>query len=126
MTMTDQQILRVIYQWGCEAQKSTIENDLQIELGNELVALKAQGLIHLNSGSVALTPKGITTVETSNLVSVEMMSNSSRAREMVRKALKSVLEHDNVGYNSTMAEARKTFTPRYIAAVERYYALNLH
>ena len=125
MGMTDQQILRVIYQWGCETQKSTIENDLQIILGSELITLKGQGLIHVNGSSVALTAKGIAAVESASLVSAEVIANNAKAREMVRKAMRSVLEHDNAGYNGTMAEARKTFTPRFVASVERYYALNL-
>jgi hypothetical protein len=122
---TEQQILRVLYQWGGEASKTTIESELQIMLGNELAALKGNGLVHVNGSSIVLTPKGITTIESNNFVATAMVQTNAKAREMVRKALKSVLEHDSQGYNLTMAEARKQFTPRYVAAVEKYYALNL-
>ncbi len=125
MGTAEQQVLRVVYQRGGEATKSTIEEELQIMLANELVSLKANGLVHINGASVILTCKGIQTIESNNFVATPMVQTNAKAREMVRKALKCVLEHDNQGYNQTMAEARKLYSPRYVAAVEKYYAINL-
>ena len=125
MGTMDQQILKMLYQWGGEATKHTIEENLQIILGQELVDLRAQGLIHNAGASLALTCKGMQAVEVANLVPTQAVVESQKAREMVKRALKCVLEHDLTGYNVLMQETRKAFPARYISAVERYYLLNL-
>lgn len=125
MGTNELEILKVLYQRGGEASKATIEDSLQIELGRELVELKGQGLIHVTANAVALTRKGMKSVEANNLVPTQTIAECSQAREMVKKALRSVLEHDLTGYNLAMQEAQKTFPQRYLAAVERYYSHNL-
>ncbi|MDR3709397.1 MAG: hypothetical protein P4L33_13940 [Capsulimonadaceae bacterium] len=122
---TEKQILKTLYQWGGEASKSTIEDNLQITLGTEIIELKGLGLIHIVGAAIALTQKGMKAVEVNNLVPSQTVQDNTRAREMVKKALRSVLEHDMTGYNATMQEARKAFPPRIISAIEKYYLHNL-
>ena len=125
MGLTDQQVLKVLYQWGGEASKSTIEDNLQVILGKELIELKGKGLIHLNGTSVVLTFKGVAAVESANLVTTQTMVDSNKARDMVKRALKSVLDHDLTGYNVIMQEAKKAFPVRFISAIEKFYSNNL-
>ena len=122
---TDQQILRSVYTWGGEAPRTAIENDLQTMVIDNLNALRSQGFIHVNGQTITLTGKGAQFVEMNKLVSLQQIESSQKARALVKKALKSVLDHDITGYNSTMQEAHKSFPPRFVHAVERFYFHNM-
>jgi len=123
--ITEQQILKTIYTWGCEMPKANIESQLQIVATNELNSLRGQGMLLVNGQNVSLTPKGAEFVEVSNLVPIQTIQQVQNARGFVKKALRSVLEHDVTGYNVAMQEARKSFPPRFVTSIEKFFWNNL-
>jgi hypothetical protein len=125
VTNFEQQLLRNIYQCGCVGTQHTLEEQIQTVIGQELKNLVNQGLLTTHTHEFVLTSKAVTFIEATNIVPSPAVAENRKAREMLRKALKTLLDHDLTGYNVGMQEMRKAFPPRYVNAVERYYYCNL-
>jgi hypothetical protein len=121
----EQEILKTIYCWGCEMPRTNIEKQMQVVITKELNNLKAQGMLHITGQNISLTAKGADYVEVSNIVPLQTVQQVQVARSFVKKALRSVLEHDVTGYNVAMQEARKSFPPRFVTSIEKFYWNNL-
>lgn len=122
---TENQILKTVYTWGCEMPKSYIEQQMQVVIARELTHLRSQGLIVINGSNIALTPKGAEHVEANKLVPLASIQQVQDVRAYIRKAIRSILEHDITGYNVAMQEARKTFPSRFVTAMEKFYWNNI-